>query len=174
MSKIGGHCVWIYPIKRENLPPRDYDVRNTQTVYYYKGVAKNFQGHASARLNIAKIMFDYWMKKPTVNLNIIYAGRSISSNCSPAFWSIMMKIRIKPCNNISSISSQILTIFRLFSNRTTQHKKGVNAIAITNTDCYVATADGEGAVFIWNWKTLKLKKLKTGILLSTLLTMTNT
>ena len=54
MSKIGGHCVSIYPIKRENLPPRDYDVRNTQTVYYFKGVAKNFQGHASARLNIAK------------------------------------------------------------------------------------------------------------------------
>ena len=34
--------------------------------------------------------------------------------------------------------------------RTTQHKKGVTAIAITETDCYVATGDGEGAVFIWN------------------------
>ncbi|CAB3980130.1 WD-40 repeat [Paramuricea clavata] len=34
--------------------------------------------------------------------------------------------------------------------RTTQHKKGVNTIAITDTDCCVATADGEGVVLIWS------------------------
>ncbi|XP_028400536.1 vegetative incompatibility protein HET-E-1-like [Dendronephthya gigantea] len=34
--------------------------------------------------------------------------------------------------------------------RTTQHKKGVNAMAITHSDCCVATADGEGLVLIWN------------------------
>lgn len=43
-----------------------------------------------------------------------------------------------------------------FINRTTQHNKAVSAIAITKTaDCYVATADLEGVVFIWNWGELK-------------------
>ena len=38
-----------------------------------------------------------------------------------------------------------------FYHRTTRHKRGINTIAIsTNNDCWVATGDGEGNVFLWN------------------------